>query len=179
MRHSITFMLALAVVSVTATGCKKKDQPAPAPAPVEPGPAAAKPEREPEPEGAAAMRTLAGRLSYEAAHRPNGTAKVEDVLAALGAAGITVTEVKQYVAMTAAAGYCAGGRTGEGLGVAVCEYASPAAATAGREHVTKLFPNIPGRQITIRGATSLTTTAPDGADLAALRAKAEQAFATM
>ena len=180
MRHSIRLGLALAFVSVTAAGCKKKDAPKPAPAPVAaPAAPVAPAAREPDPAGAEAMRTLGGRLSYEAGHRPSGTVRVEDVMTAFGAAGVTLIQVKQYIALTAAASYCAGGRTAEGLAIAVCEYDSPAAAAAGRDHVLKTFANVAGRQITIRGATSLTTTAPDGADVAVLRAKAEQAFSTL
>lgn len=182
MRRSLAAITLLTVAAVTTAACRKAAKPrpaetaAPAAAPA-PAPAAAPMPAEPEPP--AAMRTLAGRLAYEAAHRPDGTATVEDVVAALGAAGVQLAEVKQYVALTAAARYCAGGRTADGLAIAVCEYESAAAAAAGRDHVEALYARVPGRQIAIRGATTLTTTVPDGADLAAQRARAEAAFAAM
>lgn len=80
------------------------------------------------------MKTVGGRLQYEATHRPAAAAspRVEDVLASLDAAGITLAEQKQYIAMTVKAAYCVGGQTRDGLSIAVCEYETPAAAEAGR-----------------------------------------------
>jgi|GEM_PF-1832080 len=178
MRTTTVFLGALAVVALATSACKETvhhDDPAAAPTPV----AAPTEATTPAPVGDEAMRTLGGRLAFEAAHRPTGTARVEDVMAVLAAAGVTIAPVKQYVGLTAAASYCAGGRTVAGLGVAVCEYESPAAAAAGRDHVEKLFANVSGREITIHGATTLTTTAVEGQDLTALRAKATQAFVAM
>lgn len=176
MRHSL---LAIGLLALVITGCKK-DSKAPAAAPPS---AAAAPALAPaaaaDPADAESMRSIAGRLAYEAAHRPTGTATVEQVVAALGAAGIEVEHVKQYIGLTAAAKYCAGGRSSAGLGIAVCEYDSPAAAAAGRAHVEAAFANVPGRQIAIHGATTLTTTAADRPDLAELRTKAEAAFAAL
>ncbi len=102
------------------------------------------------------MKSLVGRLSYEAAHRPADAPRAEDVLAALERAGVRLDDHKQYVAATALASYCVGGQTATGLSVAVCEYESPAAATAGREHITARF-QIPDleRVIHQRGATTL------------------------
>jgi len=110
--------------------------------------------------GSGSGSAVVAALADEAAHRPGGTITVEQVTAALAQQAITF-DAKQYLAATARAAYCAGGRTADGISIAVCEYASPAAAEAGRAFVEQRFPNIPGRRIVVRRATMLTTTAID------------------
>lgn len=168
-----TLILALALSLAACKRARSRDA-APAGAPAAVAATATRPPPSPE------MRTLSGRLAFEAAHRPTGTARVEDVVATLGRAGVALTDTKQYLAATAGASYCAGGRTADGLAVAVCEYADAAAAAAGRAHVERQFAALAAdRKIVVRGATTLTTTAPPGAPLAATRAAAEQAFQTL
>ncbi len=132
---------------------------------------------------AESMKTVAGRLQYEAAHRPTtvpGAPRAEDVLASLAAAGIELAEQKQYVAMTVKAAYCVGGQTATGLSVAVCEYDSPASAAAGRAFVEERF-RIPEltRVIHVRGATTLALGHHAGSALGDVARRAEQAFRTM
>lgn len=126
------------------------------------------------------IRTVGGRLEYEATHRPAATPKAEDVLAALDRAGIALAEQKQYVAMTVKAAYCVGGQTAEGLSIAICEYASPAEAAAGRAYVTDRF-RIPDleRVIHVRGATTLALGHHTGAPLAPVTRRAADAFLTL
>jgi hypothetical protein len=126
------------------------------------------------------MKSLVGRLSYEAAHRPAATPRAEDVLAALERAGVRLDDHKQYVAATARAAYCVGGQTSDGLSVAVCEYESPAAATAGRAHITARF-QIPDleRVIHQRGATTLALGHHRDLKLAATVQTAAAAFSAL
>ena len=117
----------------------------------------------PPPPAKTEQRGLGDQLAYEAAHRPALALTVEGALARFATAGVRVDD-KQYLATTARARYCRGGSTAEGLGVAVCEYESEDAANAGRAHVEKMFPNVPGRHIAVHGALSVTTTAIDAGD---------------
>lgn len=129
---------------------------------------------------AESMKTVGGRLQYEAAHRPAAALRAEDVLASLDAAGIKLAEQKQYIAMTVKAAYCVGGQTADGLSVAVCEYETPAAAEAGRVFVTERF-RIPDldRVIHVRGATTLALGHHVSLPLGDSARRAEQAFRTM
>jgi hypothetical protein len=128
--------------------------------PAQPSPKPVAAERVSAPVG---MNTLAGTLRDEAAHRPDGATRAEDVFAALATAGVTVSSPRQYLGLTARAEYCAGGTTADGLAVAVCEYASPEAALAGRAFVEDRYAVMNSyRAIHVRGATTLTlTTAPE------------------
>ena len=173
MRTTLIAALALSLVPSLAA-CKRARTrgaaPATAAAPTAAPAGATRPPPSPE------MRTLSGRLAFEAAHRPTGTARVEDVVATLGRAGVALGDTKQYLAATAAASYCAGGRTADGLAIAICEYADAGAAAAGRAHVERQFAALDAeRRIVVRGATTLTTTAPPGVAVTT-RATAEQAF---
>ena len=126
------------------------------------------------------MKSVGGRLQYEATHRPTATPRVEDVLASLDAAGIELAEQKQYIAMTVKAAYCVGGQTKDGLSIAVCEYDSPSAAEAGRAFVSERF-RIPDldRVIHVRGATTLALGHHVSLPLGDAARRAEQAFRTM
>jgi hypothetical protein len=92
----------------------------------------------------------------EAASRPAHTARVEDVLAAFESSGVQVSDVRQHLAKPFGADYCAGAEASRGVVLSVCEYRSPAAATAGRIASAKGLASIPNRQITQNGATTLT-----------------------
>jgi hypothetical protein len=111
----------------------------------------------PAPETTEAMNTLAGRLRWEAEHRPGAPLATEQVLTALAAAGLSIDAPKQYLGLTARARYCAGGTTAGGLAVAVCEYGSADEAAAARTYVLETFAAMnPNREIHVRGATTLT-----------------------
>lgn len=134
-----------------------------------------------DPAAAASLRTLAGRLDHEARHRPSAAIPVERVFAALERAGLPLVDgPRQYVGVIAGADYCAGGQTADGLAVAVCEYPSPARATAGKAVVEARFAALaPLRDIAVNGATTLTLTARPGSPLASSKRIATEAFATL
>jgi hypothetical protein len=89
------------------------------------------------------------------------------VFAKLAAAGLAPDATKQVVAATARARYCASG-TRQAVSIAVCEYASPADAAAGRDHVRARFAALdPTRLIVITGATTITLSGRPTAELEA------------
>src|SRR5258705_11067062 len=107
--------------------------------------------------------SLGDELQKEAAHRPEGTIKAEDVFKALDAAGIKSDGTpRQFLGTTVEAAYCAGIRTHEGVGVAVCEYPDAAAAAKGKDIAETKFAAVKGRTIVIQKSTSLTVTVPEG-----------------
>jgi hypothetical protein len=107
---------------------------------------------------------LEQRLDREAAARPAGTLRVEDVVAKLGEAGIVVTRVRQVLARNLGARYCATVHTARGPGVAVCEFDSPEAARAGEQRSRELFDRfIPDRRLVVAQST-LVTVNPGGAE---------------
>ena len=108
-------------------------------------------------------RTIAGQLAEEAASRPAGARRVEDVLAAIGRAGVALEAQRQYVARTVAASYCAGSQTAAGLAVSVCEYADEAAARNGKAIMERRFP-MPHREIVVRGRNTVTVVAVPGTE---------------
>ena len=171
-------ILSLAAVA-TLAACRDRPTTGPttAAAPALPAPTAATPAAAGA--GGAELRSLAGRLAFEAANRPSGTPRLEALVTAAATAGVEIVDTRQYLGLTAAAAYCAGGRTADGLAVAVCEYPDPAAAAAGRAHVERRFPDVGlSRRIVIRGATTLTTTAHDPG-LTGTQAAVERVFATL
>ena len=121
---------------------------------VEPPPSPSAPDDVAPPE---AMSTLAGRLRWEAEHRPGAALAAEEVLTALAAAGLSIDPPRQYLGLTARARYCSGGTTAGGLAVAVCEYGSADEAAAARTYVIETFAAMnANREIHVRGATTLT-----------------------
>ena len=82
---------------------------------------------------------LRARLADEAHHRAAVRLPIEQVLDALERAQLRIAERKQFLGATLHAAYCLGGRTDEGLAVAVCEYADPAAAQAGKQFMDLEF----------------------------------------
>ena len=184
----------LAVVAVSAlaalggAACKPKDAPAKNQAPVaadQPAHVAAVDTLDRladiDPSTADSMKTIAGRLQFEAEHRPTDAIKAEAVFAALTKAGLPLTDgPRQYVGVIAGASYCVGGQTADGLGVSVCEYLSAAKAVEGKAAVEKRFAHLtPVRDIIVRGATTLTLTARPDAPLASSKRTATEAFATL
>jgi hypothetical protein len=120
------------------------------------------------PSNGATPASLGDLLVDEAAHRPTGTPRAEDVLAAFAAGGVTVADARQVVARTVHASYCQGGVTAKNTLVAVCEYPSHDAAVAGRAHSLAAFAKLsPDREILVNGATTLTVAPAGAADEAA------------
>ena len=164
--------LAIVIATLSSAVACKRAAPTPTPAPSAPPPVAAT-AASPE------LRTLAGRLAYEAAHRPTTAIRLEALVTAAAAAGTEINDTRQYLGLTAAAAYCAGGLTKDGLAVSVCEYPDPAAAIAGRDYVNRRFAAVgPARQIVVRGAATLTTATTDP-NLTATRTAVERVFTTL
>jgi hypothetical protein len=104
------------------------------------------------------------RLAAEARSRPSGTVTVEDVVAALAAAGDPTEHQQQVLASPLGARYCAVLETRSRQVLSVCEFESPAAARAGLELSRSRFDRlIPGRRFELNGGTLLTV-APRGGD---------------
>ena len=99
---------------------------------------------------------LAERLQREAANRPAGTPKVEEVHEALRAAGIDLKPLRQTLALTVEASYCTISGSPSGLGVAICEYADEAAAERGRALSLDRLKAVPNREIFVNRKTTLT-----------------------
>jgi hypothetical protein len=151
-----TVLLALALALATAACGRSAPPPAAAATPAAPA-AAPAPGDPPPPE----RLTLIERLTREAAQRPAARPRAEDVLAALAGQGVPTAGWKQVLASPVGARYCVAGQTGGGVGLAVCEYESPAAAAAGRDRSHALFDRlIPNRVLTVNRATLLTLTRP-------------------
>lgn len=85
------------------------------------------------------VTALRARLADEAHHRAAVRLPAERVLDALERAQLRLVERKQFLGATVHAAYCLGGRTGEGLAVAVCEYADPVAAEASKQFMDREF----------------------------------------
>ena len=103
--------------------------------------------------------SLAERLAKEAASRPAGTPRAEDVAAALGRAGVGLRSFQQVLARTVSARFCMAGHTDAGLAVSVCEFADDAAAARGADYSRRTFDRlIPNRRLQRNGPTLLTLT---------------------
>jgi hypothetical protein len=150
--HTVLFLLA---ASLATAACGRTATP-PAGASTPAAPAAAAPGDPP-----AVRLTLIERLTSEAAQRPAARPRAEEVLTALAGQGVATTGWKQVLGSPVGACYCMAGQTAGGLGLAVCEYESPAAAAAGRERSQALFDRlIPNRVLTVNRTTLLTLTRP-------------------
>jgi hypothetical protein len=99
---------------------------------------------------------LAEQLQVESASRPKDALTAEAVLEALVKAEIPVGNTKQGIGRTVLANYCFGGSTARNTQVVICEYGSPEAAIAGREHSLKHFAAITNRTLTLNKRTVLT-----------------------
>lgn len=123
-------------ISFACIACKR--EPSEPPTPVErPAPQASTPDRTVEP--MKDVSQLVEHLRYEAAHRPASPVSADVVLDALDHTGVKLDGRHQYAGFTMNAKYCAGGRTAAGIAVAVCEYATPDAAVAGKAFMDQRF----------------------------------------
>jgi hypothetical protein len=106
-----------------------------------------------------AQLPLAARLQREAAARPTGTPRAEEVLAAFVRQGIPIEGTMQVLASTVGAAYCASAGTPRGLAIAVCEFPAEAEARQGMEYSHRTFDKlIPGRRLLLNHKTMLTVT---------------------
>jgi hypothetical protein len=111
----------------------------------------------PDPDPDLARLPIPARLAREAQRRPAGTPRVEEVMAALGQGGVPVERVRQVLASTIGASFCAAGSTAAGTTVAVCEFPSEEVARRGMSTSHQLFDRlIPGRTLVLNRKTLLT-----------------------
>jgi hypothetical protein len=165
----ITRTLSILALTTTFLSCAPRKQPPPAPVPA----SVAKPPAE--------APNLGGLLARERAGRPAVAPAVEQVAAALERAGLGLSPMKQVLARTVGARYCAAGTTAAGLAVAVCEFGNEADADRGLALSHRTFDAlIPGRTLARNRATLLTLTPPAAsADGHAQAERVATTFATL
>jgi len=167
------FLIALTGTSAVLTACTPRPQPAP-PSP----PTAAKPANSGRP---AEAPSLGGLLAGEREGRLPAAPTVEQVAMALQRAGVSLAPMKQVLARTVGARYCAASTTNAGLAIAVCEFAGDADAERGLAFSRRTFDGlIPGRSLTRNRTTVLTLTpASSNADARAQAQDVSKTFATL
>jgi hypothetical protein len=105
----------------------------------------------------APLAGIAVRMHDESAQRPRVKVPAEAVFAAVTEAGIPLASTKQVLAATAQASYCALAVTDDSIAIAVCEYDSPAAATAGKQLMdTRYAKLVPDAVRALNGSTLVT-----------------------
>jgi hypothetical protein len=106
-----------------------------------------------------ARASIMERLTREAQSRPATAPRAEAVEQALAAAGLPLSRWKQVLGSPIGARFCMAGQTVAGSVVAVCEFGSPAEASAGVAYSHRTFDAlIPNRSLVQRGQTVLTVT---------------------
>jgi hypothetical protein len=103
---------------------------------------------------AEAAPTLSVRLEREAAARPIGTPRAEQVMEALQSAGLVLGEQRQYLAASTGARYCYAASSLRGLWLSVCEFEDAVSAAQGQGRVLGKRPP-PGRTVLVNRATTL------------------------
>jgi hypothetical protein len=100
---------------------------------------------------------LAEQLDREAANRPKVPITAEKVIDTFGAAGFNIIEQKQVLGATVNARYCKNAQIpAYTIILVVCEYATPEAATRGREVSLTKFKGQKNRETFVNGSTTLT-----------------------
>jgi len=174
--HTICFVLALAAC--------KSDPPAPSPPPPAPASAIAATAGTPTTVGApgsqdlAPLAGVATRMHDEASQRPHVKVTAEAVFDALTQRGIVLASTKQVLAATAAASYCALGVTDDNIAVAVCEYASQAAARAGKRLLDTRYAKLVPDAVRVVNGNTLVTVA-NGAHVPARRDQVLDTFRSL
>ena len=87
------------------------------------------------------VRSLLGRLQYEAQNRPAIAVNADHVLDVVDQAGLKLERRRQYLGSAVKAAYCVGGTTSDGVAVSACEYPTPAAAADGLAYMNGAFKN--------------------------------------
>ncbi len=101
--------------------------------------------------------SLGDKFTQEAANRPAGAMRAEEVFAAFQKGGMKLKEApKQHMGSPVGAMYCAGATSEANLAMSVCEYRDEAAAKKGREESATAFKAIPNRDVYINKQTTLT-----------------------
>jgi hypothetical protein len=177
----LTQVATLAVALLAVSSCGREPRPRTAPQ----SPSASKElaskgaAQKPAAEAPASLPGVFDRLEAESSNRPSGTVTVEDVVAALVAAGDPTDHQQQVLAGPLGARYCAVLETRSGQVLSVCEFESPAAARAGLDLSRSRFDRlIPGRRFELNGSTLLTV-APRGDTSADRCAAARELFAAL
>ena len=123
---------------------------------------------------------LMEHLQYESAHRPDIAVSADTALDALDRAGVKLDARHQYAGFTMQARYCAGGRTADGVAVAVCEYPTPAAAIAGKAFMDQRYAAMAKTaRREAHGGSVLTIAVPAGSRADALVAGAFNTFTSL
>jgi len=138
------------IVLALLVACSPSPSPSPPPSP-SPSPSQTKTLEAPKD-----LTSLAARMRYEAAHRPEAGPHAEQVLDAIDANGLTVLQRRQYLGVAVHARYCAGGTTKDGLAISICEYATPADAARGKTYADRQFAAISDAQRAARGNALIT-----------------------
>ena len=150
MRTMRTSLLISLFVCGSFVGCKARAPQAPV---VATAPAAVAANTIPE---APYIHSIPETMKQEAASRPTGTPRAEDLVGALKNKGLKFSDPKQVLANKWGARYCSMTIGASGVEVMVCEFASDAAATQGRDFSTKAFGSIANRDLHLNRKTVLT-----------------------
>ena len=169
-------LVALTVGSTALTACAPRAQPSPPAPPNLVAPVAAAPAAPP-----IEAPSLGGLLARERGARLPATPAVEQVASAIQRAGVTLPPLKQVLARTVGARYCAASATAIGLAVAVCEFGSEDEAARGLAFSHDTFDRlIPGRTLARNRTTVLTLTpASSSAYVHAQSKRVAATFATL
>ena len=125
-------------------------------------------------------RPLPVRLQAEAAARPGGALRAEELVAALEKRGVHVSRTRQVLASTVGASYCAMVMTEKGLGLALCEYPTPGDAELGLGRSHARFDHLaPGRTLVVGGQSLLTISPHQGDALAGEARVTAELFASL
>ncbi len=176
-QRTFPVLLAALTMGTTAlTACAPPARPAPPAPPNAVAPAAVTPAAPP-----IEAPSLGGLLARERGARPMAMPAVEQVASAIQSSGVTLPPLKQVLARTIGARYCAAGTTAIGLAVAVCEFGSADEAERGLAFSHGTFDRlIPGRSLTRNRTTVLTLTpASSTSDVHAQSKRVAAAFATL
>ncbi len=126
------------------------------------------------------QRGIVEELARQTADRPTDTPRVEDVLASIEKAGLTIERTQQVLGTVIHAHYCKVAITKVGLSLSICEFDTEAAAKAGKlESETKLKA-MPRRTLYLNKKTMLTLILPvDDPKIRAERDQVQKLFAAM
>lgn len=102
------------------------------------------------------IHSIPETMKQEAASRPTGTPRAEDLVGALKNQGLVFSEPKQVLANKWGARYCSMTVGASGVEVMVCEFETDAAAVQGRDFSTKAFGSIANRDLHLNRKTVLT-----------------------
>ena len=143
------------------------------PAAVAPGPAA--------PAGSGPVEKIFAQMEKEKTSRTGAKPTVEEVLAAIGKAGVTFDESKQVVAKTAGARYCVLSQDDKsGLKVVVCEYSSAEEAKRLEQVLIEKYQKLaPTRTFVLKGSTSVQIVDREDSPLPDARRRIDEALATL